>query len=318
MRLLNIAIASYCPLASCIRFAVVTALLFRETDPWFLLPERTSLQSVVNQTFTNWTLVVVGDGLSEHHVVRAFGAMKRAGLPKSKIIFNNKPAYFREQNYYNRHAIDLESDCVVWCFAGINSYNTALEIAESLHGITHIAHIDDDDRWSVNHLTNLERAFRLEAVDFAFSQATGYTGDTSFPAATVNNRDFELRPPEPCGIVHSTTSWSISGAGWIRYRHPWEQKSSKRSAQTCCGRNPCSGALPADADMWERFRGLVLQNRTSSGMIVQADTIYSNSSIKDELLARIRIENASYETDFRSYAVFKRSVVASSRDHGAA
>ena len=301
-----------------VHFAVVTAVFLREADPWFILPESTSLRSIVSQTFTNWTLYVAGDGLSPESVLSFHGALERAGVPFGRVHFLNKRAHFREINYYRTYNVSIAGDCSMWCFAGVNSHNTALELAETVPGSTHVAHIDDDDTWKPEHLSNLARVLTDVEYGFAFCQAEGYSGP-GFPEARNTAADFfEERPPEPCGLIHSTTAWSLNTAGWIRYRHPWEQYSSKRFMPDCCGRNPCDGALPADADMWERFWGLVVkQGRTRSAMIKSSDVMYLNSGAKGVLLEKIARENISFEHDKARFSELKEIYrITFSQRHG--
>jgi len=233
----------------------------------------TMLGSVARQTYTNWTLSLVGDGLSADQIAKVFSSIKRSNIDGNKILFVNMRRNLREPLLYREKN--------VWKYAGTNVLNLALDVAYSTTA-EYIARIDDDDAWREDHLQNLLLGYtRFSNASFAFSQAL-FKG-SPFPqeqkGANQNGQVLvpRLQSPEPCGVIHATTSWSISRMGFLYFRHSWEQLRSPRFEGRCCGK-PCQSyktIMPVDADMWERVWGLVNSGNISSIFIPMVDTDYT-------------------------------------------
>jgi glycosyltransferase involved in cell wall biosynthesis len=108
-----------------------------------LLTERT-LPSVLNQTYQNFEIVIVGDCCTDDTEERI------AKLNDPRIRFYNLPQ--RGPYPSDRY--------LLWCVAGVPPMNRALEEARGLW----IAHLDDDDIWKPQHLERaLEAAYRTNA-----------------------------------------------------------------------------------------------------------------------------------------------------------
>ena len=78
-----------------IHFGIVVAVSKRTNDSDFLIFSNT-LESVINQTFSGWTLIVVGDGLNFLNKKIVLNCLSR--LPIAKWIFQNLP-YEETEDY---------------------------------------------------------------------------------------------------------------------------------------------------------------------------------------------------------------------------
>jgi hypothetical protein len=63
--------------ATGIHFAGVMSVFARPDDSQFKLPQMTSLAGLAAQTYTNWTLILVGDGLITVEIAKVFQALKQ-------------------------------------------------------------------------------------------------------------------------------------------------------------------------------------------------------------------------------------------------
>jgi len=102
---------------------------------------RKSIQSVVNQRHTRWTLLVVGDKYEpEAELLEVLEEFART-VPNSVI-------YLKNENVERESIVDRDK---LWCCAGANSFNLGLDYAKE-RGHRYYAHLDDDDYWSPEHL----------------------------------------------------------------------------------------------------------------------------------------------------------------------
>lgn len=266
-----------------IHFAVVTSVFQRPQDAGFTIPCLTAFSSVARQTYTEWTLIVVGDGLTQQEIGLALHAAEVAGIPRSKLVFQNMDEKMREKHIYS-DPHDL------WSHAGTNALNMALRIAYNQSHVTHIARIDDDDYWLPAHLDHLVEAYKAYAsASFAYTQALGFAPSPApFPASNQTDR-LQLLPPVPCNLIHATTSWSKSLV--VFYRQAQEQQNSTRGSMCCDGPCVAGVVLPADADLWERIHSMVETGAIASVFVQIADVHYTDTAKKACLAAIISGQN---------------------------
>ncbi|CAM9850778.1 unnamed protein product [Chrysoparadoxa australica] len=269
-----------------IHFGVILAVFERSTDPYFLLPRITSLEGLSRQTFSQWSLILVGDGLTPEAKSRIFEAVEAAGVPAKKVHFGNLPDELREVNTFEPN--EKFGKCTTaWCFAGVNAINMALDMAQELSHVTHVARLDDDDVWFPKHLEHLVSLYEQEpSTDIAFTLAAykwtpGKTHKMYLPRRTVTSLEPIPAPPIACDLVHSVISWDLRGVlGSIRYRGGEEQLASKvpRLHGYCLPAR--QKVMAADADMWGRMNALVEESSVRSMLLPQVDSIYTVISVK--------------------------------------
>jgi hypothetical protein len=263
----------------------------RPEDPRFLMPQLTSLTGLAAQTYTEWTLVLVGDGLRASEVAYVFQALDNSYVPRHKVLFRNMASESREVWLYETDA--MIHGCSLWCFAGVNALNTGLAIAAGLQFATHIARLDDDDQWLPHHLHTLAHGYMAyPEAGFAYTQALGAAAEPH-PAHATGPPIVE--PPRPCELIHATVSWDLrKGVAQLRFRQQHEQLTTTRSMASCCeklyyaGREACPTVMAADADMWERVWGLVQSKQLVALFIPQPTVMYADANRKARFLEDIR------------------------------
>jgi hypothetical protein len=61
---------------------------YRDVDPDYLLLSNQSLASIMAQTYTNWTLIIVGDNISPENVAKVKAVIARHQIP-NEVLFHN-------------------------------------------------------------------------------------------------------------------------------------------------------------------------------------------------------------------------------------
>jgi len=117
-----------------------------------------AVHSILNQSYQNFQLIVVGDGCTDDTEVRM------AALRDSRVQFIN----LQERGKYP------EEPSLRWMVAGTYPMNTALSLAEG----SFITHLDDDDCHAPQRIETLLRFIQEHQVDFVWhpfwTQGTNY------------------------------------------------------------------------------------------------------------------------------------------------
>ena len=288
-----------------IHFGIVTSVFRRHNDPEFHLPMSHCVNSVLKQTFKNWTLIVIGDGMDESDFHKVKNKLK-AILPHNKFIFKNIDKSLREENLLKGQNL---FSCTIWCFAGVSAANKGLDIANNMSFITHYARLDDDDMWKPNHLETLVKGYQLNTqIGFVHTRAT-FSNDPNrfYPSidANNNNNEYSFQPPIPSLLIHSTASWSlqIPQLRSLRYRQPAEQHVANRSNSSraiccrdglACGLIPCQpgNVMAADADMWNQINSLSLDDKLFTSVFMHEVTlVYLHQDNKTTLINKLNNNN---------------------------
>lgn len=126
-------------------FAVIMAT-YQRTDGSTPAKLTTALKCVLNQSYANWKLYIVGDKYEDEselrHVVTS--VMDRGGADggSSKVTVHNMEEAGERGKLTGK---------VLWCHAGATAMNLAISMAVS-NGGSWVAHLDDDDEWEGDHL----------------------------------------------------------------------------------------------------------------------------------------------------------------------
>ena len=81
-----------------INFGISIVISIRHNDPLYLLFKYVCLNSVINQAYLNWTILAVGDALTNSDVEIILNYL--SVLPKHKYIFKNLPLHLSERYIY--------------------------------------------------------------------------------------------------------------------------------------------------------------------------------------------------------------------------
>ncbi len=181
-----------------VKFCIIMATYCRKNGktPFYL---KKSIQSVINQVHKNWDIIIVGDKYEpEEEIINIISDFR------SKLI-NNKIIYLKN-NVVERDFIKDRWN--LWCCAGANSMNLGLKYARD-NGYKYYCHLDDDDYWLQNHLSELDKVYsKYENCVFANTQSTYKNG-----VLPLNNEVNEIYPNNrmPLGkqTIHSSFSFRI-------------------------------------------------------------------------------------------------------------
>lgn len=209
-----------------IKFAITMAT-YKRKDGSSLKKITKAIESIQQQTYSEWKLFLVGDNYTDHEEFLNIVNL----LPKEKITYINLPiAAERDNNKFSGYSL--------WCSAGVNALNYSINQA-SKEKYQYITHLDDDDEYCPNHLEEIKKAYEVfPEASFVYTRAKYLS--LLLPREDKNiKEDYNNLPPRPEGLVHSSVSWKINEIELL-YRNTLEQ-----------GR-----VYPADADMWDRVAKL--------------------------------------------------------------
>ena len=193
-----------------------------------------SIESIINQSYNNWDLIIVGDKYEPENELLDIITSYKDKLSDNKIIYIKNEKVERD---YIKDKMNL------WCCAGANSVNIGLKYARD-NGYKYYCHLDDDDYWLPNHLLELNKVYsNYNNCVFANTQST--YGNGFLP----NNNDFcEIYPnnrmPLSSRTIHSSFSFRIDIIPFY-YFTQFE---------------PNKNFIPSDANMLDNIHYFITQN----------------------------------------------------------
>ena len=179
-----------------IKFGIVMATFCRSNgnSPKYL--ER-SLNSILNQVYKNWDLIIVSDKYEPiEELCTIVDNFKKECSNNIITLYNDKP----ERDY-------IKDKQKLWCCAGARSMNIGLKYCRE-NGYKYYAHLDDDDFWTDTHLEKLSFAYTIYPhCIFANTQSTYF--NITLPKEEENI--FYISPnnrlPLSCATIHSSFSF---------------------------------------------------------------------------------------------------------------
>ena len=133
------------------KFAIVMPTYCRKNGktPEYL---KRSLESIKNQTFNNWDLIVVADKYEPREELNTILSEFVNTLPTC-----NKVVYIYNDHVERDH---IKNNYSLWCVAGATSVNYGIMHAR-LYNYKYYAHLDDDDYWDSTHIEKLTRVYNM-------------------------------------------------------------------------------------------------------------------------------------------------------------
>ncbi|MBP7652146.1 glycosyltransferase [Candidatus Dependentiae bacterium] len=116
-----------------------------------LLTERT-IPSVLNQTYKNWELIIVGDGCDDG----TEAALNKIRDKRISFLNLQRSAYLYPDIMHFR-----------WCVAGIPPMNKGIELSKG----EWLCHLDDDDEFTSDHIEVLLNKAKKEQFEFVYGAA---------------------------------------------------------------------------------------------------------------------------------------------------
>jgi glycosyltransferase involved in cell wall biosynthesis len=176
-------------------FGIVMATYFRKSNKTKEYLQR-SLTSIINQTFLDWQLIIIGDKYEpEEELLEIINEFKQKT--------SNKIIYLQNTNV-ERDFIKNKNN--LWNVAGATSINMGLNYLRE-NNIKYYCHLDDDDYWTNTHLEALNEIYsKYENCIFANTQAT-HPKHKYLPKSNniiINENNIV---PEAGKIIHSSYSF---------------------------------------------------------------------------------------------------------------
>lgn len=186
-----------------------------ERDPFFRVPLLKAFDSLAKQTFRNWTLILVGDGLNPPAVGELFCSLERARIPMERVLFRNMAASSREVNVFR--GLSRED---LYKLGPVNAQRIGFRLSESSASCTHTATWSYDDFYHADHLEVFSAAFaQFPTVAFMFSAIRYDSKNFSTPST-----DYPLGPNN-YGPLHASTPfptwmWSLARLNFDMRSYP--------------------------------------------------------------------------------------------------
>jgi len=198
---------------------------------------RRSLQSVKNQTYSDYKVFLIGDKYETPSEV--LETIEELGI--ENIEFENLSEAKERSKYTGDN---------LWFYGGVNALNYGIKKAIS-EGFEYICHLDHDDWWYDNHLDLINQCINETESDWMCTKSTYMDPDRFLPRIYTENKYFHILPRES-SLIHSSVCMNFKSIP-LFYRDIYEETGHV--------------GLPTDADLWERCRDYINENNLKSTMI---------------------------------------------------
>lgn len=190
-----------------------------------------AINSIKNQTYQDYTLIIVGDKYEDNSEFESLCLSFNLG---NKLIFENLP-YAKEREKYPFGSKEL------WSSGGVNARNYGVNLSLKL-GLEYICHLDHDDYWHPQHLEIINHTIETTQDASVIHTCSTYF-NTHLPTVELTN-EIQTTEITPGGLIHSSACINHKLIP-LKYRDMFEETGKEHAA---------------DADMWERVGEYVKQN----------------------------------------------------------
>jgi glycosyltransferase involved in cell wall biosynthesis len=159
-----------------------------------------AINSIKNQTYKNWVLILVGDNYEDK---KEFDLFERLVSDKSKIMAQNLPFAPEREKYLN------VNNTALWNCGGISARNYGIEIVKIL-GIEYYCNLDHDDYWAADHLENIINVIKANNKPAFIHTLSTYKQIDYFPTTYLPDGNVIEKLPVPAGLIHSSTCININ------------------------------------------------------------------------------------------------------------
>jgi glycosyltransferase involved in cell wall biosynthesis len=221
-----------------------------------------TLESVLNQTYQNFKIFLIGDKYEDQEEFLSFKNL----IPSDKLYIENLPNAI-EREKYNHPSWEL------WWSGGVNAMNYGIDLALK-EDFIHVGFLDHDDVWEPNHLELINKVLNISNPSLIFTQA--WFNNSKFPSlGSYQEHNLQIKPnvyyeltqeikaypsiPNECSFLKSSTFIDFSQVK-LRFRD--------RLAEIGIGG-------PADADLWVRIRDLVINQQIQPSIFINDLTVIS-------------------------------------------
>jgi glycosyltransferase involved in cell wall biosynthesis len=197
------------------------------------------LESIKNQTYTNYKVFLIGDRYEDAIEFDGFG----------KNLFNENELY-KENLKFAKERDKYTNKRILWLYGGIYASNYGIDLAIN-EGINYICRLDHDDYWGPNHLKNFNDCILENDAQFVCSMST-HINNTTLPRVGKTNEKYISYLPQPSGCVISSTCLNQQKIP-LRSKNLFEE----------------TGVIgqPGDADLWNRVSKYIVDKKYKSFLI---------------------------------------------------
>lgn len=219
-----------------IKFGIVISTYRRKDGktPFYL---NRTLKSILNQTYKNYKVFLIGDRYDNEHEFKSFGTE----FEKEKIYKENLP-FAAERDVYS-------DKMILWKYGGCTSFNYGIDCALR-NGIDYIIKLDHDDWFEELHLQNFKECIDKLNADFMCSKSTHIDGRI-LPEYHGDKKYVEFYPK---------TETLVKSCHCMNYKTiPLKSRNIFKETGEI--------GLPGDADLWNRVTNHIKKFNLKSYLI---------------------------------------------------
>jgi len=216
------------------KFGIVISTYKRNDNktPFYL---NRALNSILNQTYSNYKVFLIGDKYTDNSEFNKFGEK----FTSTNFYSENLPIAVERGKYTDKKKL--------WCSGGCNASNYGIDLALN-EGIEYICRLDHDDWWESSHLENFKMLIDDHNADWMCSKSNHIKG---IIPNIVSNELFIKFNPKGGKLVKSSTCIN-------------QKKIPLRSRDVFA---ETGKIFPGDADLWGRIATYIIQHNLKSYLI---------------------------------------------------
>lgn len=214
---------------------------YKKSDNSTLFYLTRALESIKNQTYKNYKVFLIGDKYEDND---EFNLLSKI-IDADKIFSMNLNYAYERDKYFDKPNI-------LWTCGGVNAVNIGIEYALK-DGFEYVAHLDHDDYWSENHLSEIVNVINTkDNVGFVYTLSNFI--DTVLPSV-INDGEIQFSLPEQSNLIHSSTCVNFKLLE-SRYRNMFES---------------FNHIYPSDADLWNQLK-IEIPNKNVGSFLIKKIT----------------------------------------------
>lgn len=220
------------------KLGIVISTYMRENGSTPDLLKR-ALDSVFNQTNQNFKIFLIGDKYENNSEILEIVSK----YDTNKLFFENLPIAKERDNYkQNKRAL--------WSYGGVNAINYGL-LKSINEGFEYICHLDHDDWWLPDHLQEIKNCIIKTEASWVCTKSTHMSENNFLPKINTQEIYCEFLP-KSSSLIHSSVCMNFKKIP-LFYRDLYKLTNKV--------------GLPADADLWERTKDYIEENKLKSYFI---------------------------------------------------
>ena len=196
-----------------------------------------TLNSVLNQTYKNFKIYLIGDRYDDFDEFKSYEKM-----------LNSVDSHCENLNIAHERDVYGENKMALWSYAGTFATNYGMDLCIK-DNIDYVCFLNHDDFWYPDHLEEIYNLVLEEKTDFICTRSTY---KNSFLPVTNSKEKHILFFPRPCALIHSSVCMNIKT---IPLRYVDLFKETGRVGQ------------PGDAEFWIRVSDFMKKNNLKGKLI---------------------------------------------------